>query len=437
VLNNSNATSGVVHRAGRAFSVLASAVNADGVTVSTSYNGTPTLTVSSCTQPTGCTAGTLSSSLTATNGVVAGTATYAEAGVISVTLTDSTFAAVDAADSTLAERTVTSSAATFGRFVPDAYQLTVSTAPQFTTPTCGAGPGTQLFTYVGQTFSFGTVPVILSTPLNASGVALANARPRFDTSHVTGTVAAGGAPVALNQSTAAASVAQSATSLITFNSGTFSFTRGTTPVTSFTPSFTMTVNLADTTENATSGNTTINAQAPLVIAPIAFAGGYGDFHYARLQMRPAYGDVRRELYVPLEIQRYNGSGWVRLTQAGSCFSAPGLTFAYSNATGLLTNGGGTPNCATRVANSVTTTSGQGLAQLAKPGNLTTTLPSAMTMALNLKAAAEGSTCNATPALVAASTNNLPWLTQPDGSNPSVRLTWGRMRGDVLLHERFD
>ncbi len=437
VLNNSNASSGVVHRAGRAFSVLASAVNADGSTVTTGYNGTPTLTVSSCAQPTGCSAGTLSSSLTATNGVVAGTATYAEAGVIGVTMNDSTFAAVDAGDSTLAERTISSAAATFGRFVPDSYRLTVSTAPQFTTPTCGAGPGTQQFTYVGQTFTFGTVPVVLSTPLNASGVALANARPRFDTSHVTASVSASGTPVAFNQSVAAASVAQSATSLITFNAGTFSFTRGTTPVASFTPTFTMTVNLADTTENGTSGNTTINAQAPLAITPIAFAGGYGDFHYARLQMRSAYGDVRSPLYVPLEIQRYNGSGWVRLTQAGSCFSAPAATFAYSSATGLLTSGGGTPNCATRVASTVTTTSGQGLALLAKPGNVTTTQPSAMTMTLNLQAAASGSTCNAVPALVAASTNAMPWLTQPDGSNPSARLTWGRMQGAVLLHERFD
>jgi len=436
-LNNTNAASGVVHRAGRAFSVLASAVNADGSTVTPGYDGTPTLSVASCVQPTGCSAGTLSSSLTSSNGIVAGTATYDEAGVIGATLSDSTFANVDLGDSSAAERTITSSAATFGRFVPDAYLLTVSTAPQFATPVCGAGPGTQFFTYVGQTFSFGTVPVILSTPLNASGAAIVNARPRFGASNVTGTVSASGAPTGFNQVTLAANVAQSATSLITFDAGTFSFTRGTTPVASFTPSFSMTVNLADTTENAASGNTTINAQAPLTISPISFAGGYSDFHYARAQMRPAYGDVRRVLYVPLEIQRYNGLGWVRLTQASSCFSAPASTFAYSSAGGLLTNGGGAPNCATRVASTVTTTAGQGLAMLAKPGNVTTTQPSAMIVTLNLKTAAEGSTCNSAPALVPATTNNAPWLAQPDGSNPAVRVTWGRLRGDVLLHERFD
>ncbi len=437
VLNNSNATSGAVHRAGRAFSVLASAVNADGSTVTAGYNGTPVLAVASCAQPAGCTAGTLSGTLAAVDGVVTGSAAYSEAGVITVTLNDASFAGIDSGDSSAAERTISSSAAIFGRFVPDAYRLTDSATPEFSAPTCGAGPGSQAFTYVGQPFAFGTVPVILATPLNASGAAIANARPRYTTAHVSYSTSATGAPVALAGSTSIAGIVHAATSTITFSPGSFSFTRGATPIASFTPSLSMTVNLADTTENGTAGNSTINALAPLTISPIAFAGGYGTFHYGRAQLRPTYGDIRRELYVPLEVQRFNGLGWIAAPEAAACLVAPATAFAYASATGLLDAGGGASNCASRVASTVTTTSGRAAIRLGKPGNVTTTEPSAMTMTLNLLAAAAGTSCSgASP--TPATTVNAPWLANADGSNPAARVTWGRLRSDLLgLRERFD
>jgi len=435
-LNNALATSGVVHRAGRPFSMLAQAVSSVGAATS-GYSGMPTLTVATCVQPAGCTAGALTSTLSGSGGAVTGTATYLEAGVITATLNDSSFAAVDVADSTLAERTIASSAVTIGRFVPDAYQLSVAAAPQFIAPLCAAGPVRQVFTFVGQPFSFGTAPVVLATPLNAAGNALANARPRYDATHVSNSVTAAGAPVALTGTTTVAGIAHSATSLITFDIGSFAFSRGTTPMTSFTPTLSMTMSVADSTENATGGNSTINSLAPLTITPIDFAAGAGTFHYGRAQLRPTYGDVRRELYVPLEVQRYNGLGWVALPEAGSCLVAAPTTFAYSNATGLLTHGGGLPNCASRVATTVTTSNGRAAIRLDKPGGVTTAEPSAMTMTLNLLAVAAGSSCGGTTPLAAA-TVNAPWLAGPDGTNPSARLTWGRIRGEMLgLRERFD
>jgi hypothetical protein len=435
-LNNVSATSGVVHRAGRAFSVLAQAVSATGAATG-GYGGAPALAVAGCAQPAGCTAGTLTSALTGSGGAVTGSATYSEAGVITATLEDSGFAAVDAADSSLAERTIASGAVTIGRFVPDAYQLTVSTTPQFVAPLCAVGPARQAFSFVGQPFLFGTVPVVLATPRNAAGAALVNARPRFAAVHLTFPVSAAGAPVALTGATAVANIAHSATSLITFDAGSFTFTRGVAPVSSFVPTLSMTVNLADTTENAAAGNSTINALAALTISPIDFAAGAGTFHYGRAQLRSTYGDARRELYVPLEIQRYNGLGWVALPEAGSCLVAAPTTFAYSNATGLLTSGGGLPNCASRVASTVTTSNGRAAIRLDKPGGVTTTAASAMTMALNLLATPAGTSCSgATP--TAATTVSAPWLANPDGSNPSARLTWGRSRGELLgLRERFD
>lgn len=435
-LNNVSPTSGVVHRAGRASSVVAQAVSASGAATS-GYSGTPSLVVASCVQPTGCSAGTLASALTGSAGAVTGTATYSEAGVITARLDDASFAAIDAADSTLAERTISSSAVTIGRFVPDAYQLSVATAPQFVAPLCGAGPARQTFNFVGQPFSFGTVPVVLAIPLNAAGVALANARPRFAASHLTYPLSATGAPVAFTGATGVASIAHSATSLITFDAGSFAFTRNSTPVASFTPTLTMTVNLADTTENGTAGNSTITALAPLAITPIDFAAAAGAFHHGRVHLRPTYGDVRRELYVPLEVQRFNGLGWVALPEMASCLVAAATTFAYSNATALLTSGGGAPNCASRVAATVTTSNGRTAIRLDKPGNVSTAEPSAITMTLNLLAAAAGTSCSGA-APVAATTVNAPWLANPDGTNPNARLTWGRTRGELLgLRERFD
>src|SRR5262249_16778101 len=260
VLNNSAATSGVVHRANRAFSVLGSAVSSTGTTTS-GYDGTPVLGVTACTLPAGCTAGSFSSTLTSTTGAITGTATYSEAGVITATLTDSTFAAVDAADSTLAERTISSAAITIGRFVPEAYRLTASTTPTFAPPLCAAGPSSQSFVFVGQSFALGTTPVVLATPINFGGAVLANARPRFGTSAVTTSVSATGAPVAMTGSVSASGVATSATATISFTGTSFNFTRGTTPVASFTPTIAMTVDVSDTTEIATTGNTAINDEA--------------------------------------------------------------------------------------------------------------------------------------------------------------------------------
>jgi hypothetical protein len=436
-LNNSSTTSGVVHRAGRAFSVLGAAVSSTGTTT-TGYDGTPTLSVTSCTVPAGCTAGTFSSSLTAVSGAITGTATYSEAGVITATLSDASFAAIDAADSTLAERTISSTAITIGRFVPEAYRLSAATTPTFAPPLCGAGPTSQSFVFVGQNFAFGTAPVVLATPINFGGAVLANARPRFGTSAVTSSVTATGAPVAFSGSAAASGVTTSSTASISFTGTSFSFTRGTTPVASFTPTIAMAVDLSDTTETGTTGNTAINDEATLTISPIAFNPIASPFYYGRVQLYPTVGDYRRDLVVPLEVQTWNGLGWMPLAAAAACISAGATTFAYSQPTGGLAGGGGAFNCATRVASTVTTSNGRAGISLANPAYTSTTQPSAMTLTLNLLAVAAGQSCSALNTSTTATTAGMPWLASPTGTNPSARVTWGRTRGDAMyVRERFD
>lgn len=430
-LNNTSATSGVVHRAGRPFSVLALAVNADATTTTPNYDGAPTLNVAACVTPSGCAAGALGSTLTATNGTIAGTATYNEAGVITVTISDTGFAAVDSADSSASERTIAlASPATFGRFVPNAYLLASSVTPSFAPP-CSAAP---TLVFVGQPFSFGTVPVVIATPIDASGTALNNARPRFVAAHVSSTFN----PNEINGISAATVSTSSASPLasITYDTGPFSYTRTSTPVASFTPTISLTVSVADTTETATAGNGVISS-APFEITPINFTGGAPTFHYGRIALRPTFGDLRRDLVVPLEVQSYNGTGWVPLTAAAGCVSAGATTFAYSNPTGALASGSAF-NCGTRVASTVTTTNGRAAISLAKPANTSTTLPSAMTMTLNLGATASGSSCAAIGTSTPATTANIPWLALPNGDNPSARVTWNRVRGDYIgVRERFD
>jgi hypothetical protein len=440
VLDNSSTSSGVVHRSGRLFTVQARTVNAGG-SVTVGYSGTPTLSIASCAQPAGCTAGTLSGSLTGADGAVAGSANYLEAGVITVNLEDASFASVDAADSTAAERTIsTTSAVTFGRFVPDAYRLSWSTSPTLAAALCGAGPSSQPIMFAGQNFGFSTAPAVLATPINASGAVLANARPRYAASAASAGFAASGTSLPFTGSVSAASVAHAATSTVGFTGSSFRFERGTTPVTNFVPTLALTVTLSDTTETGTVGNSAIGHEAPLTLASVPFDGGAMRFHFGRIALRPAYGDVRQPLVVPLEVQSFNGTGWVALPDIGSCVVAAATDIAYVSPTGALSSSGSF-TCATRVTGGVFTTGGRAQIVLPRPGASDVLQPAALTLRLNV-GAASGLSCNgATP--VAATSSGLAWLSVQDaggsfGADPAARVTWGRRQDTYLqLRERFD
>ncbi len=435
VLNNGSAPGGVVHRAGRPFTVLAQAVDNGGSTV-TSYDGAPQLSVVACVWPVGCTAGTLAGTASATSGAVTGNAfTYSEAGSISVQLEDATFADADAGDSTQDERAIRlGSAAVLGRFIPDRYALNSAASVAMAHATCGAGPSLQSFTFTGQPFGFATAPVVRAAPLNAAGTTLNNAQPTFDASHVTTSFVAAAATVALSGSVSISSISASSDALIYYSTPGLSFARDVnTPVATFTPTFTLTVNVSDTSE--TGATAPINAQAALTVNNIGFAGGTGhNVHYGRVLLRTAYADLRSNLYLPLEVQRYTTAGWQVLTGAGTCISAADTTFSYSQATGLLNAGAGNSNCASRITGTVTTTSGRASILLPKPTG--GAVPSAMTVTLNLDGAS-GTSCNGAAATPATSAN-LPWLTSPTGTASTARVSWGGPRsGYLLLRERFD
>ncbi|MGB0128456.1 MAG: hypothetical protein WBP72_12525, partial [Rhodocyclaceae bacterium] len=150
-LSNDAVSGGVVHKAGRPFTVRASAVNgASPAAVTTNYAGTTSVVASTCGSA-GCGAvlGSATLAATAAGGALTATnATYSEAGTFSLQLVDGNFASVDVADSSEAERFVYSPAVTVGRFVPDHFDITPATVPvlkTFNDTTCA----TRSFTYIG------------------------------------------------------------------------------------------------------------------------------------------------------------------------------------------------------------------------------------------------------------------------------------------------
>jgi hypothetical protein len=156
---------GVVHKAGRAFTVRSDAVTS-GAAVTTGYNGAPTAVLSACAAGASCTSGTgtLTIDTTYVSGQLASNAvSYAEVGSFALQLVDSAFASIDAADSTAAERTIQSSVINVGRFIPDHFSVALN-APRFQAA-CAAGS----FTYTGQPFGYSIAPVITARAEDANG----------------------------------------------------------------------------------------------------------------------------------------------------------------------------------------------------------------------------------------------------------------------------
>lgn len=163
-LANTAASAGVIHKAGRNFTLTANAWNGAGTpAVTTNYTGTPAMTLSACGGAS-CTAsfGTLApgvTSFTAGN-LTSNTATYNDVGAFNLKLEDTDFASVDAADGTPADcsatgRYVCSAATAVGRFVPNHLETDFSAGGPMNcgalvfAPPCPSGN----LTYSGQAFT--------------------------------------------------------------------------------------------------------------------------------------------------------------------------------------------------------------------------------------------------------------------------------------------
>ena len=445
-LVNASASGGAVHKAGRPFTVRATAVNAQATpAVTTNYTGAPTARVSACAG-TACTSsfGVLTVSLGAVGGVIANTtATYSEAGSFSLQLTDTSFASVDGADgSTASELTIASPTITVGRFVPDHFMLTVLAAPvlkTFNTTACSA----RSFTYVGQPFGYVTAPQATVMARNADGTVTANyagamwklsassvsqtyqplspANPGLDVGGVT-------APSLSNSANGTGVLAAAGTDLLKFARP------AGTPLAPYNAAISLTWTVSDNAEAGVSGNGTITTTAPLTFTDISFDSGK-QFRYGLLRLSSNYGSELNNLPAQVEAQYWDGARFATNT-FDQCTALPSSSMAMGNYQRNLAT------CDTAIAaTTLTLRSGRGFFTLLRPGQ---GHGGSVDLSLQLGASATGQTCTTSPGTPTdATAGNLPWLQGKWGNastynqNPMARASFGQYRSPLIyLKERF-
>jgi hypothetical protein len=280
----------------------------------------------------------------------------------------------------------------FGRFIPDNFAVSYNT-PQFTTE-CAAGT----FTYVGQTFIYGTAPVMTVTARNGTTNGLTNATttnyagsymkftnatltpntmaarysrfdalgggttPGLDTGNVPGAPGVASDPV-IGTFTAGVGT-------LTFASGTgLKFTRSTTtPSAPFNADIALALNVIDADAVAFAGNPA-SFGAATAGNGIAFSSGKA-MRFGRLFVPNTYGTEKMDLIIPVEVQYWGGSVWQRNTN-DSCTSIAAANLALGNYSAL-----GTPLTAANLPQGNATVftaiaNGLGQIKLAKPSGAAT------------------------------------------------------------------
>lgn len=440
-LANAVATGGNVHKAGRPFTIRATAVNAASATT-TNYVGSPTALMSACAG-TACSGafGSLTVSLTAAAGQIAdNTASYSEVGAFTLQLSDTSFAAVDGADSSAAERTIASPAIVVGRFVPDHFDVVALVTPVLRT-FGSASCTSRSFTYVGQPFGYATAPQATVMARNASGGTTANYAGAM-WKLAAGSVAPSWSPLApaspgLDMSGTAPSLTSNGNGtgvIAAAGSDQLRFARSaTTPLAPFNAVISLTWSVSDATE-AGAAQGTIATTTPLVFPGIAFDAGTL-FRYGVLKIASGHGSELNNLPVALEAQHWNGAAFVT-NSADQCTTIAGSAVAMDNWQRNLAA------CETAIAATpLKLAAGRGFFTLARPGNGN---HGSADLKLQLGAATTGQACTAVgAAAVAATPADLPWLQGKWGSaanydtNPSSRASFGPYKSPLIyLRESF-
>lgn len=440
-LDTTASTGGNVHKAGRPFTLRATARNAVGA-VTTNYTGTPVATLSACSG-TACigTPGSLSLSASAVGGVLADVgATYSEVGSFRMQLDDAGFASVDAGDgSTEQEMTARSNPLDVGRFVPDSFSVTLLATPMLRTfngGTCAA----RSFTYVGQAFGYASRPQAVVTALAADGDPTVNYTGslwKLTGSSISQSYSVTAAPAALDVSGVGEPTVTSngdGSGVVTGAAADLlKFTRDT-PVPPFDAVLALTWRVTDSSEAATAGNGSITSTVPLEFAAIGFDAG-PQFRYGVLKLASAHGSELNNLPLVLEAQHWNGAAFVT-NSADQCTTIPGGAVAMDSWQRNLAA------CETAIASTpLKLTSGRGFFTLARPGHGN---HGSVDLKLQLGAAATGQACTAVgAAATSAMAANLPWLqgkwggAANYGTNPSSRASFGPYKSPLIyLRESF-
>lgn len=443
-LLSSALSGGAVHKAGRPFTVQATALNALGA-ITSAYDGTPTASATACAvTPTNACTSTLGALTLAAgssnNGLFrSDAASYSEVGAFTLQLLDSSFAAVDASDgSDLAERTVSSAVLTVGRFVPDHFEISSAVDPVLQTFGNGTCPS-RAFTYLGQPFGYATAPSAQLRAVNAAGQTVTNYTGKlWKLNAITATWSLLGAPATtLTPSTSAPTLlplaALPGTGTITAAlSDNFTLNRpSAAPVAPFDAQLALTWLAQDSSEAAG----TLTTPLPLVFSPVQFDAG-ALFRYGRLRVLPAVGSELSTLPVPVAAEYWDGSRWLAHT-ADSCTSVPANAIAQANHRRQL----GMCHTATASPNPLTLRNGRAFITLAKPG---AGHAGSLDLSLQLGSSPAGQHCSAVGATAApAVAAGLTWLqgkwqaAAAYTANPIARISFGQVRSPVIyLQEMY-
>ena len=261
-------------------------------------------------------------------------------------------------------------AGAFGRFTPDHFDVA------FNTPVFGAACGG--FTYIGQSFSYTTAPLLTVTARNSA--ALGNATTRNYTgaswwklSNATltypggtsrgyaafaGTLDISGLP-ATDPVVVDSGGAASGAGTLTFGSS-LRLTR-TTPVVPFNADIGLSINVIDADGIAYASNPAAFGAATAG-GGISFGAGGKEMRFGRLRMSNAHGLQFYALPIPFETQYWNSSGTGFVTNtADSCTTIVAANVGLGNYTGNLNAGETTVTVSSPLA------AGRGKLRLSAPG----------------------------------------------------------------------
>ena len=429
-LTNAGASGGVVHKAGRPFTLRVS----PSPVSATNYDGSPTVSTLACTLPAGCANGTLTVGAFASVGGIrqSDNASYSEAGAFSVTLVDQSWASVDSGDGTPAScagyYVCQSAVLAVGRFVPDRFALTSLTPPQLQTfgaadAACSVPPAPprRSFTYLGQPFGYVTAPSATVTAQNAAGGTTTNYRGalwKLATAGVSQSFA--NTPVlpldtALVGAPTLAETANTGTGTLTANAGDrIAFVRDSaTPAAPFTANLSLTWTVQDISESG-AGQGVIGTAAPLVFGSIGFDAG-AELRYGRLRLSNANGSQLVPLPVAMETQYWIGSAGFVTNAADHCTSIATASIALGSFTGNLAAG------ETALSGGGTLTAGRRTLLLSAPGS---TNDGSVTLTAGLAAQ---------PYLQGN------WTGAAYDDNPAARATFGAFKGAgevIFMRENY-
>jgi hypothetical protein len=342
-LTNLSVTATPIHKAGRPFTINATAKNSLGTTT-TNYAGSPdTASLTACTG-TACTAsfGTLAPGTwaAASGTVTTNTATYSDVGAFRLQLVDTNFASVDATDgSTDYERFIYSNTFDAGRFVPDHFALSVASIANRSDITCPACT----FTYMGEqmnaVFTLTAQAAANTTTVNYAGSGNANDLARFNP-------AASGNPLNLAAVNSTATPTYLSARLDTSLAASGSFVSGAASViaplaitrgtTADGPYALLDIGIAPQDSDGIVMNA-YNLDADAVSGYDHTLAGRSEVRYGQMKLGNAHGSELLPLPIAATVQYWNGTIYATSTgDSQSSFVAP-ANLTFSNRQRLTAN----------------------------------------------------------------------------------------------------